>query len=44
MFPPVDTADESGFLCYGGELSPEILRSAYASGIFPWPVDDRSDT
>ena len=39
MFPPVETADESGFLCYGGELSPEILRSAYASGIFPWPVE-----
>jgi leucyl/phenylalanyl-tRNA--protein transferase len=37
MFPPVESADEDGFLGYGGEPTVEILRLAYASGIFPWP-------
>ncbi len=40
MFPPVDEADEDGFLCWGGHLTPETLRLAYASGIFPWPQED----
>ncbi len=37
MFPPVDFADEHGFLCWGGQLSAKNLRLAYRSGIFPWP-------
>lgn len=37
MFPPVDLADEDGFLCWGGRLGVETLRLAYGSGIFPWP-------
>lgn len=35
-FPPVDTADEDGFLAAGGDLSAERLLLAYQSGIFPW--------
>ena len=35
-FPPVETADENGFLAIGGDLSPERLLEAYRSGIFPW--------
>jgi leucyl/phenylalanyl-tRNA--protein transferase len=34
-FPPVDRA-EDGLLAVGGDLSPERLVLAYASGIFPW--------
>jgi leucyl/phenylalanyl-tRNA--protein transferase len=37
MFPPVEWADESGLLCYGGELSLPVLCEAYSRGIFPWP-------
>ncbi|RYG66029.1 leucyl/phenylalanyl-tRNA--protein transferase, partial [bacterium] len=37
MFPPVETADEDGFLCWGGNLEVETLWEAYHSGIFPWP-------
>lgn len=35
VFPPVDEADH-GLLAVGGDLSPERLLHAYASGIFPW--------
>lgn len=35
-FPEVEEADEDGFLMAGGDLSPERLLLAYASGIFPW--------
>ena len=37
MFPPVESADEFGVVCWGGEISPETLTDAYGSGIFPWP-------
>ncbi len=37
MFPPVETADEFGVVCWGGELSPVTLAAAYHQGIFPWP-------
>jgi leucyl/phenylalanyl-tRNA--protein transferase len=37
MFPPVETADEDGVLCWGGFVSPTTLRLAYCNGIFPWP-------
>ena len=35
-FPPIEMADESGFLAIGGDLSAERLLLAYSSGIFPW--------
>ena len=39
-FPPVEEADEDGFLAWGGNLEPETLRLAYRSGIFPWPMEN----
>ena len=38
-FPPVEYADEFGFLAYGGDLSPQRLLLAYRRGIFPWYND-----
>ena len=35
-FPPVERASRDGLLMVGGDLSPERLLKAYASGIFPW--------
>jgi leucyl/phenylalanyl-tRNA--protein transferase len=35
VFPPPELA-EAGLLAIGGDLSPERLLLAYASGIFPW--------
>jgi leucyl/phenylalanyl-tRNA--protein transferase len=40
IFPPVEEADEDGFLAWGGDLEPETLRLAYQSGIFPWPMEN----
>ena len=39
-FPPVESADNEGFLAIGGDLSPERLLLAYKSGIFPWYNED----
>ncbi len=39
-FPPVETADENGFLAIGGDLSIERLLEAYRHGIFPWYNDE----
>jgi leucyl/phenylalanyl-tRNA--protein transferase len=36
QFPPVDLADASGLLAYGGDLSAERVLAAYEQGIFPW--------
>lgn len=36
FFPPVSHADSDGILAIGGDLSPERLKLAYNSGIFPW--------
>ena len=36
FFPPVSHADNDGVLAIGGDLSPERLKLAYNSGIFPW--------
>ncbi len=36
VFPPASQADASGLLAVGGDLRPERLILAYASGIFPW--------
>ncbi len=38
VFPPVETADESGLLGVGADLEPGTLLAAYRSGIFPMPV------
>jgi len=35
-FPPASEAEPSGLLAVGGDLRPERLILAYASGIFPW--------
>lgn len=40
VFPPPELAEPSGLLAVGGDLSPERLVLAYASGIFPWPAGD----
>src|SRR6187401_3022054 len=39
-FPPIESADESGFLAIGGDLSANRLLLAYRSGIFPWYSED----
>lgn len=36
-FPPASKAPRNGVVCYGGNLSPGALLSAYRQGIFPWP-------
>lgn len=35
-FPDVSTADSSGLLAVGGDLSADRLIDAYSKGIFPW--------
>lgn len=40
LFPPVEEADEDGFLAIGGDLSTERLLEAYRNGIFPWYNED----
>ncbi len=37
-FPSAEVADEDGLVCYGGDLSVELVLDAYRHGIFPWPV------
>ena len=39
-FPPVESADEDGFLAIGGDLSTGRLLEAYRHGIFPWYNED----
>ncbi|MEM6986494.1 MAG: leucyl/phenylalanyl-tRNA--protein transferase [Pseudomonadota bacterium] len=41
-FPNPETAlaQPDGLLCAGGDLSPERLKLAYKSGIFPWFSDE----
>lgn len=39
IFPPVEEAEPGGLLAVGGDLRPERLLLAYASGIFPWYDD-----
>jgi len=36
VFPSPDEAEPGGVLAVGGDLKPERLLLAYASGIFPW--------
>jgi leucyl/phenylalanyl-tRNA---protein transferase len=40
-FPPLHQADESGLLAFGGDLSVDSLKLAYAQGIFPWPINEQ---
>jgi leucyl/phenylalanyl-tRNA--protein transferase len=40
-FPHPTESDPSGLLAVGGDLSPERLLLAYASGIFPWYAEDQ---
>ena len=42
-FPPVSQAldEPDGLLAIGGDLSPELLLTAYQRGIFPWFSDDQ---
>ncbi len=40
VFPDPARAEPDGLLAVGGDLSPERLLTAYASGIFPWFDDD----
>jgi len=35
-FPDPDTADDTGLVGVGGNLSPGMLLSAYRQGLFPW--------
>ena len=35
-FPPISSADKSGIVAVGGDLSAARLLSAYENGIFPW--------
>lgn len=37
QFPNVMSANQDGVLCFGGELSTNLLIDAYLHGIFPWP-------
>jgi leucyl/phenylalanyl-tRNA--protein transferase len=37
-FPDPREAEAAGLVAVGGDLSPERLRLAYRSGIFPWSV------
>jgi leucyl/phenylalanyl-tRNA---protein transferase len=39
VFPDPSLADEDGLLAVGGDLAPERLLLAYASGIFPWTAE-----
>jgi leucyl/phenylalanyl-tRNA---protein transferase len=36
FFPPVTHSNSDGILAIGGDLSPERLKLAYKSGVFPW--------
>jgi len=40
VFPPAELADPDGLLAVGGDLRPERLILAYASGTFPWPTHE----
>lgn len=41
-FPPIESADEDGFLAIGGDLEISSLLLAYSQGIFPWPISDET--
>jgi len=39
LFPDPSSADPDGLLAVGGDLSEDMLLTAYANGIFPWYSD-----
>lgn len=39
-FPPVEQADENGFLAFGVDLNAELILIAYQKGIFPWYMQE----
>lgn len=41
LFPPPETSDSDGVLCFSRDLDCEMLIDAYYHGIFPWPYDER---
>jgi leucyl/phenylalanyl-tRNA--protein transferase len=43
VFPPVESADDSGLLGIGADLEPGTLLKAYRSGIFPMPIGPQDD-
>lgn len=38
VFPAVSEATEDGLVAIGGDLEVDTLLTAYAQGIFPWPI------
>jgi leucyl/phenylalanyl-tRNA--protein transferase len=40
VFPPAAEAEADGLLAIGGDMSVERLVTAYASGIFPWFIEE----
>ena len=36
-FPDPSRANPDGLLMVGGDIEPEMLKSAYSQGVFPWP-------
>ena len=36
IFPDPGNTEPEGLVAYGGDLSPEVLLTAYLKGIFPW--------
>lgn len=43
VFPPVDSADDSGLLGLGADLEPGTLLAAYRAGVFPMPIGPDND-
>lgn len=35
-FPDPNLSDQEGLVAYGGNLSPDMILSAYVQGIYPW--------
>jgi len=42
VFPPPETSDHNGVLCFTDDIDCEMLIDAYYHGIFPWPYDEWS--
>ena len=42
IFPPPESGDEDGIVCYSRNLNCEMLLDAYWNGIFPWPCDEHT--
>ena len=40
LFPPAKNAQRRAPAAYGGDLAPQRVLTAYASGYFPWPDDE----